>query len=257
MDSNTFEQNFYRAILSIHDNNLSQSKKILDKAWDIVDAKLPGLLRESYIRAYPVVIETQQLCDLEEVIHYKNFEETPDKREEILQLWNCRLAGCQPSIDIWEKFFSFRPLLVCPEEDLDTWIQFAELCMKNGQMRLAGDTLETLLLRAVSDPRAGNFSRIYYEITGNEELHPASVCFVYLKYLYSQGPRNKSLDYLYHFVDEQETLRANGSSLCKYYLQLAKWQKDSYQGDFSQENMDKVLRSIKTATQYDTKSYKA
>ena len=100
MDSGNFEHNFYQAILSIHDNELDKSKKILEKGWDIVDTKLPGLLRESYIRAYPVVIEAQQLCDLEEVISFKSEEETAERRDDLLELWNSRLFGSQPSIDI-------------------------------------------------------------------------------------------------------------------------------------------------------------
>lgn len=253
MDPGNFEHNFYLAILSIHDNDLLKSRKILEKGWDIVDTKLPGLLRESYIRAYPVVIEAQQLCDLEEVIFFKSEEETSERREDLLELWNARLRGSQPSIDIWEKFLSFRPLLVCPEEDLDTWTQFAELCMKNGQMRLAEDTLETLLLRSHSDAKTG--SRIFLKINQNEKIHPASVCFVYLKYLYSHDV--KTLDYLGSFVQEQESLMAPKNILCKYYLQLTKWQKATMQEGFDREIMDKVLTSIRTATQYDPMSHKA
>jgi serine/threonine-protein kinase mTOR len=253
MDPANFEHNFFQAILSIHDNELEKSKKILNKAWDIVDTKLPGLLRESYIRAYPVVIEAQQLCDLEEVIYFKSEEETPERREDLLQLWNSRLRGSQPSIDIWEKFLSFRPLLVSPEEDLDTWTQFAELCMKNGQIKLAEDTLETLLLRSEGDTKTG--SKIFFKIDGNEKIHPASVCFVYLKFLHSQDP--KSLDYLIDFVEEQEKLNAPKTVLCKYYLQLTKWQKATMQEGFDKEIMSKVLNSIKTATQYDPTSHKA
>ncbi|OMJ77176.1 hypothetical protein SteCoe_23284 [Stentor coeruleus] len=253
MDSVNFENNFYQAILLIHENKLDSSKKILDKAWDIVDTKLPGLLRESYIRAYPVVIEAQQLCDLEEVILFKSEEETPERRDDLLELWNSRLRGSQPSIDIWEKFLSFRPLLVCPEEDLDTWTQFAELCMKNRQMRLAEDTLETLLLRSESDPKNG--SKIFFKINQNEKTHPGSVCFVYLKYLYNSEPR--TLEYLIEFVKEQEILNAPKSTLCKYYLQLTKWQKATMQDGFNRKIMDQVLESIRTATKYDPTSHKA
>lgn len=253
MDQNNFEHNFYQAILSIHDNDLSKSKKILEKAWDIVDTKLPGLLRESYIRAYPVVIEAQQLCDLEEVIWFKSEEETSDRRSDLLELWNARLRGSQPSIDIWEKFLSFRPLLVCPEEDLETWTQFAELCMKNRQMRLAEDTLETLLLRSEGDVK--NSSKIFLKINKSDKCHPASVCFVYLKFLYSTEP--KTLDYLHSFVQEQESQGAAKSTLCKYYLQLTKWQKARMQEGFDKKIMEKVLKSTRTATQYDPQNHKA
>ena len=255
MDPNNFDQTFYQAILSIHENDLPQTKEVLEKGWDIVDAKLPGLLRESYIRAYPVVVEIQQLCDIEEVVKYKTKEETYESREELLSLWNARLKGCSPSIDIWEKFLSFRPLLVTPEEDLDTWIQFSELCMKNGQMRLAGDTLETLMLRTNYNKNAF-YSKIYSEVSESEAFHPASVVFVYLKYLYKQGPKQKALDLLRNFVEEQETQKAPGTDLCRYYLQLSKWQKHLMQDDFNCEVLNKALKSIETATAHNSESPK-
>lgn len=253
MDATSFEQTFYTAILSIRENQLQPTKKTMKTAWEIVDAKLPGLLRESYLRAYPVVIEAQQLCDLEEFIHYKETAETAERRDAILRLWNTRLKGSQPSIDIWEKFLSFRPLLVCPEDDLDTWVEFAELCMKNGQMRLAGDTLETLLLRSAPHTRPSNFS----ELAGSPELRPASVYFVYLKYLYKQGPRAKPLELLGSFVREQQTLGAASHCLCKYNLQIAKWQKHSLQESYSHETVSEVLKHIKAATNYDPESHRA
>jgi len=57
MDGNLFEHSFYRAILCINDNNWDGSKRFLDNAWDIVDAKLSGMLRESYMRSYPAIVE--------------------------------------------------------------------------------------------------------------------------------------------------------------------------------------------------------
>ncbi len=257
MDANIFEHPFYKAIMSIHENNTSASKKYLSKAWDIVDAKLPGLLRESYSRAYPVVLETQQLCDLEEVIIFKREDEAAHRRNELLKLWNKRLKGCQKSIEIWEKVLSYRPLLVCPEEDLDTWLQFAELCMRNWQMRLAGDVLETLLYRAKHTIPTQTSSRIFSDISNSPELRPALVCFTYLKYRYLSGFKSSVVGQLKKFVDEQESQNADGGSLCKYYLQLAKWQKVELKDGFNNEILSEVLKNIKKATEHDGSSFKA
>lgn len=249
MDSGSFEHCFYSAIMSIHDGNYTQSKKVLDKAWDIVDNKLPGLLRESYVRAYPVVFEAQQLMELEEVIAYKSTEETPARRSELLNLWNSRLRGCQQSIDLWEKELSFRPLVVCPEEDLSSWLSFAKLFMKSEQLRLAGETMEALFLRARQDEAEGEYSGLYNMLFGGEEqVHPASICFVYLRYLHAQSSAGQALEYLKKFVSEQEGRLASGKSLSKYYLQLSKWQK---------ADLNDVLHSLRKATEYDSDSVRA
>jgi FKBP12-rapamycin complex-associated protein len=251
MDSSSFEHCFYSAIMSIHDGNYLQSKKVLDKAWDIVDNKIPGLLRESYVRAYPVVFEAQQLIELEEVIAYKSAEETVSRRTDLLSLWNSRLQGCQQSIDLWEKELSFRPLVVCPEEDLNSWLSFAKLFMKSEQLRLAGETLEALFLRARQDEAEGEYSALYNLLFGGEpQVHPASICFVYLRYLHAQSSAGQALEYLKKFVVEQEQRGAEGQSLSKYYLQLSKWQK-------TDEDINAVLSSLRKSTEYDPNSVRA
>jgi hypothetical protein len=69
---------------------------MLQKSWDLIDSKLPGLLRESYIRAYPLILDCQQLCELEELIECKK-SPAATSREQVVhtaELWNKRIKGC-------------------------------------------------------------------------------------------------------------------------------------------------------------------
>jgi FKBP12-rapamycin complex-associated protein len=47
-------------------------------------------LRESYSRAYSVVVRSQQLAELEEVMTYKRSVHDEEKRQLIRQLWRSR-----------------------------------------------------------------------------------------------------------------------------------------------------------------------
>ena len=259
MDQGLFDCNFYKAILAIHDDNYALSRRYLERAWDVVDSKLPGLLRESYSRAYPVVVETQQLCDLEEIIGFKSEEETQEQKTDLLTLWNARLKGSQQSIDIWEKILSFRPLVIAPEEDLDTWMHFAELCMQNGQMRLAGETLETLFLRAKHDSASESqvSSHIYFDMYSkrDDSLHPASLCFLYLKYLHLKGQKELAVTNLAAFVREQEGQTGERTALSGYYLELAKWKKEGM--NQQSEGLTEVLQCVEQAKQCNPHSHEA
>ena len=87
------EKYFYNTILSIHDVtnlNYERARKMLRKSWDLIDSKLPGLLRESYIRAYPLILEAQQLCELEELIDCK-LNTSKEQVQNIANMWDKRL----------------------------------------------------------------------------------------------------------------------------------------------------------------------
>lgn len=55
-------------------------------------------MRESYSRAYQIIVRAQQLEELEEIIKYKKYEE-PENKEHLKQIWKERLLGCQVIIN--------------------------------------------------------------------------------------------------------------------------------------------------------------
>lgn len=93
---------FYRAILSIHDGNWSDSRHYIDTARSLLDIELTAVVGESYQRAYGALVNAQLLTELEEVVTYKLVEE---RREIIYRTWCTRLQGGQRLVEDCERCF--------------------------------------------------------------------------------------------------------------------------------------------------------
>lgn len=52
-----------------------------------------------------------------------------------------RLKSVQPSVDLWRSLLAVRSLAITPAEDVETWLDFARLCHKSGNLRLSRNTL--------------------------------------------------------------------------------------------------------------------
>ena len=57
----------------------------------------------------------------------------------------CRLQGCQPDVEVWQRILQVRTLVLSPDDDPVMWIKFANLCRKNDRMPLAEKTINSLL----------------------------------------------------------------------------------------------------------------
>ena len=56
----------------------------------------------------------------------------------------CRLQGCQPDVEVWQRILQVRALVLRSEEEPTMWIKFANLCRKNDRMWLAEKTINSL-----------------------------------------------------------------------------------------------------------------
>ena len=60
-------------------------------------------------------------------------------------VWDARLQGCQPDVEVWQRVLQVRSLVLDPDDDSVTWIRFANLCRKNDRMFLAEKALDSLM----------------------------------------------------------------------------------------------------------------
>ena len=58
--------------------------------------------------------------------------------------YGCRLQGCQPDVEVWQRILQVRALVLRSEEEPTMWIKFANLCRKNDRMWLAEKTINSL-----------------------------------------------------------------------------------------------------------------
>lgn len=109
------------------------------------------------------MVRAQMLSELEEIISYKQHADQPERQATQRKTWMkryirrpeihvfylrgefCRLRGCQPDVEVWQRILQVRTLVLNPEDDPAMWIKFANLCRKNDRMMLAEKTINSLL----------------------------------------------------------------------------------------------------------------
>ena len=144
MKSTSTDRSWFSAILSLQRNHFDQASVHIEKARDDLDKELYAMLNESYTRAYGVVVRVQMLAELEEIITYKKNHGDKEKQAMMRDTWNTRLKGCQPNIDVWQRMLKVRALVLSPQDNLNMWIKFTNLCRKSGRIGLAEKTLKLL-----------------------------------------------------------------------------------------------------------------
>ena len=144
MKTTSTDRSWFSAILSLQRNHFDQASVHIEKARDDLDKELYAMLNESYTRAYGVVVRVQMLAELEEIITYKKNDGDKEKQATMRDTWNTRLKGCQPNIDVWQRMLKVRALVLSPQDNMNMWIKFANLCRKSGRIGLAEKTLKLL-----------------------------------------------------------------------------------------------------------------
>ncbi|XP_057312523.1 serine/threonine-protein kinase mTOR-like [Hydractinia symbiolongicarpus] len=250
---------FFRAVLALHQNHFTRAHSCIDSARDMLDTELTAMVGESYNRAYAAMVTVQMLSELEEVIEYKLL---PDRRESIKQSWWDRLQGCQPIVEDWQKIIKVHSLVLTPQEDMRTWLKYASLCRKSGQLALSHQTLVMLL---GVDPAKSPEQPI-------PSLYP-QVTFAYMKHMWKSGQRDDAFRHLHHFV--RATLRPQVTQvsqpvgddldcdkkqnltclLAKCYMKLGDWMTTN-QG-INSNTITEILQYYAAATANESKWYKA
>lgn len=139
------DRSFFGAILSIHRNQFEDAHLHIEKARDGLDTELSALLGESYNRAYGVIVRVQMLAELEEIITYKQNFNNKERQETMRRTWTKRLKGCQRNVEVWQRMLKVRALVIKPEENMELWIKFANLCRKSQRLGLAEKSLRALV----------------------------------------------------------------------------------------------------------------
>lgn len=281
MKESSPDRAFFGAILALQRNHFAEARKFIIRARDGVNSEITATVGESYNRAYSVVVRTQMLAELEEIISYKLSDANPRKQAQLRELWNKRLLGCQANVEVWQRMLKVRALVLTPKDNPHIWIKFANLCRKSDRIGLAERSLASL--GSISDAESGNC--------------PAPVAYARLKFNWATGDQQKALNLLRDFtngLDEDYQMMSaqmqgatqhgliNGAEngheitvqqqrlfeldktaklLSKCYLRQGDWQAHLLRGDWTspqaQDAIRDILTSYQAATQYNDTSYKA
>ncbi|KAF9561208.1 phosphatidylinositol 3-kinase [Agrocybe pediades] len=264
MKQDSSDRAFYRAILSVHQNQFPKALVHIAKARDLLDPELTSFVGEGYGRSYNVMVRAQMLSELEEIISFKQYADQPERQQTMRKTWMKRLQGCQPDVEVWQRILQVRTLVLTPEDDPVMWIKFANLCRKNDRMVLAEKTINSLL-SAEKAPRMHD----------NHAKAPPNVVYAQLKFMWATGAKDESLGFLRQFssslardIAQETNATSQRSSVSKekidelsklvarcFYKQ-GEWQCDM-RPDWNSRNADDILHSYLLATRYDPSWYKA
>ncbi|KAF2871907.1 armadillo-type protein [Massariosphaeria phaeospora] len=136
---------FFASILNIHNDRFEAATEEIAKARKGLDTELSSLLGESYQRAYLPMIRVQMLAELEEIMQYKQNQKNEEKRASMRRTWMKRLKGLQPNPEVWQRMMKVRQLVINPQESMEMWIKYTNLCRKNERHGLAEKALQKLL----------------------------------------------------------------------------------------------------------------
>lgn len=263
------DKSFFSAILCIHRSNFEEASRQIVLARDLLATELTALVSESYNRAYNVVVRVQMLAELEEIITYKKLPPDSEARITMRKTWMKRMTGCQRNVDIWQRMLKVRALVIRPEEDMDMWIKFSNLCRKSGRLGLAEKSLSRLQV-------SNDFEGPEKALNG---FHPR-VIYAQLKYMWATGNQQEALDNIIEFTSrmshnlklQNDELIAqplpsqrpdataadieNTELLARCFLKQGEW-RVALKESWKTEDPDTILGSYLLATHFDKTWYKA
>src|SRR5436190_6008268 len=178
--------------------------------------------------------------------------------------------GVQRNVDVWQRLLKVRALVISPQENMDMWIKFANLCRKSNRMGLAEKTLNSLL--GGDDESHNHFT----------ESTPPPVVYAWLKFAWARGEKSEALselqDFSYHLagelgVDVADAISSIGDNemlswtptpessettalLARCFHKQAEWQ-IAMQGHWIDHSSSNILQSFSLATQFDPNWHKA
>ncbi|RNF23661.1 phosphatidylinositol 3-kinase tor2 [Trypanosoma cruzi] len=147
MPRDSVQYHIARAAFCIHKGQYDEAFLAVDEGRKLLLDDLSGLLHESYIRAYEILVIAQELSELEEVMTAKRAKETSSMEHfrRISRLWDQRIEMMSPTVPVWKQVLSVRGLLIPPSEDVTTQLRFVKLCRRENAKQLERFTLFQLL----------------------------------------------------------------------------------------------------------------
>ncbi|KAF4593864.1 phosphatidylinositol kinase- protein kinase tor1 [Pleurotus pulmonarius] len=112
MRADVADKYFYRAILSVHQNQFPKAMIHIGKARDLLKNDMSSFVGEGYGQSYNTMVRAQMLSELEEIVAYKQFADQPERQETIRATWVKRLQGCQPDVEVWQRILQAPPEVV-------------------------------------------------------------------------------------------------------------------------------------------------
>ena len=247
-DDDFYEENFFKAIVSIKDQEYEKAKKYIDIARDSIDDKIKALLNESYERAYKLLLDNENLCKLEDIIKLNkdnlDLKEFQQKKEKLKVQWNKHLELKDEEIKTYERNICIRRIIFSSEEDYNTSLKLCQICRKKDKFTKCMLILNRLQKSLIN---SGPNVAVQVELAVGKCLHDDY-----------DDPNNldKAINRLEKLVNcnLSEVLDTLKSKIYCYY---GMWRAEKLGNNLNENDVNNILKDLEFSTKYNQCNYKA
>ena len=209
-----FDLNLYSTVLNIEKNRYNLALRYISEGKKMILSRIKSLLSESYLRGYDLIVKNQMLCNLEQIIDYKqnHFNEKPYFNN-MVESWNKNLDIIGQDPYIYEKFLAIRSLVLPIDQEYKKYFNLVKICR---QLNLFSQS-KKILLRLKNKLNIKNEIGVSNDLKMNE-IH-IKIELIYNKCLFEKGDIKEAIDNSRYIVDLLENAESNKknshSILCK------------------------------------------
>ena len=251
-EEDVYEENFFKAIISIKQSEYEKAQKYIDIARESADEKIKSLLNESYERAYKSLIDNENLCELEDIIKLKGSnlseEEYNKTKENLRKRWDKTLSLKDEDISIYERILALRKIIFTPEEDYLNSLRLSQICRKSNQFSTCMLVLNRLQKNLI-DSSPDITTRVKLEI--GRCIHDD----------YNDSNNlNKAVKELENIINNDISLygdKIDDKLKSNIYCYYGVWCAEKIGSSFNKDEVNKILKDLELSTKYNINNYKA
>ena len=245
-DDETYEENFFKAIVSIKDEEYQKAKEFIDIARDSIDDKIKALLNESYERAYKLLLDNENLCQLEDIIKLKNIDKKSyqKKKEELKVKWDKTLELKKENIKAYERIIGIRRIIFTPEEDYLASLDLSQICRKK-------DKFSTCMI--VLNRLQNSLKNCLPDVT-------ARVGLAMGKFIHDDNDDPNNLDKAIKELEKIVNININkvmDPLKSKIYCYYGMWRAEKIEKTLNENDVNNILHDLELSTKYNQNNYKA
>ena len=255
-DDEKLDKTLYEAILSIHDNELSKAKLLIERARLSLLDKVKISLTESYERAYKSLLLNDNLYQLEEIIQLKEYQKNNNNnnssrkgfilnKKNLKNRWDRRMKNISEDSRAYEKILAIRNLVLNYEEDYEKHLDLAKICREDDEFKKSMNILERL---------NKNTNKIHISL-----FVTLSKC---LNENYELGDNNiKAKDELEKIIKEITKFNINNKMSpklrSKFYCYYGFILMNQLSGRINEQDVNNILQYFELSTKNNPSNYKA
>ncbi|KAH0574663.1 Kinase, PIKK [Spironucleus salmonicida] len=129
------QRNILQILQFLKNEEFTEAQSIINIQFKQLLSLVQSALSESYQRAYPILLQLQDICLLEEVLYFKSHNDKSSHLQllKLKQIWDIRIENSSQT----QNTIKIRQLILLPQKDEVIYLTFADLCLKEKKLHLA------------------------------------------------------------------------------------------------------------------------